>query len=46
MTGVAHLSFENELEAISRLRSFLEYIPLSNKHEAPIKPTNDDPYSV
>ena len=40
-SGVAHLAFENDIEALSRLREFFDFLPLSNKHAAPVKYTSD-----
>jgi propionyl-CoA carboxylase beta chain len=39
--GVAHLSFDNEIEALARLRTFIDYLPLSNRHPVPVKPCTD-----
>lgn len=36
-SGVASLGFENELEAFQRIREFVNYLPLSNRHSVPIK---------
>jgi propionyl-CoA carboxylase beta chain len=40
-SGVAHLAFENDVDALTRLRSFMNYLPLSNKEQAPIIKSND-----
>lgn len=42
-SGVAHLAFDNDIEALARLRDFVNYIPLSNRHEVPVLPTSDLP---
>eukprot|EP00008_Paramoeba_atlantica_P010865 CAMPEP_0201484114 /NCGR_PEP_ID=MMETSP0151_2-20130828/8312_1 /ASSEMBLY_ACC=CAM_ASM_000257 /TAXON_ID=200890 /ORGANISM="Paramoeba atlantica, Strain 621/1 / CCAP 1560/9" /LENGTH=538 /DNA_ID=CAMNT_0047867625 /DNA_START=49 /DNA_END=1665 /DNA_ORIENTATION=+ len=42
-SGVAHLSFENDVEALARLRDFVDYLPLSNKHSPPVRYTADSP---
>jgi propionyl-CoA carboxylase beta chain len=41
LSGVAHASFDNDLEALNALRMFLDYLPQSNKHPAPIRPSSD-----
>ncbi|KAJ3005156.1 UNVERIFIED_CONTAM: hypothetical protein HDU68_004730 [Siphonaria sp. JEL0065] len=43
-SGVAHLAFDNDIEALARLRDFVDFLPLSNRAEVPVKPT-DDPIS-
>ncbi|MBX7146960.1 MAG: acyl-CoA carboxylase subunit beta [Alphaproteobacteria bacterium] len=40
-SGVADLAFDNELEALLRLRRFYSYLPLSNKEKAPHYQTQD-----
>eukprot|EP00834_Sanchytrium_tribonematis_P006162 NODE_429_length_7612_cov_0.787968.p4 type:complete len:347 gc:universal NODE_429_length_7612_cov_0.787968:4756-5796(+) len=40
-SGVAHLAFENDIEAMAKLREFFDFLPLSNKHQPPIKYTSD-----
>jgi len=40
-SGVAHLSFDNDIVAISRLRTFIDFLPLSNKQPVPTRKTND-----
>ncbi|KAJ3380133.1 hypothetical protein HDU92_006161 [Lobulomyces angularis] len=42
-SGVAHLAFDNDIEALARLRDFMNYIPLSNTGEVPVLPTEDSP---
>lgn len=37
MSGVAHRSFANDVEAILALRDFMGYLPQSNKQQAPIR---------
>jgi propionyl-CoA carboxylase beta chain len=39
---VAHLAFENDVDALIRLRSFMSYLPPSNKVKGPIR-LSDDP---
>jgi propionyl-CoA carboxylase beta chain len=43
VSGVAHLSFENDIEALFELRNFINYIPLSNKDASPIRKSDDPP---
>jgi propionyl-CoA carboxylase beta chain len=40
-SGVAHGSFTNDVEALSMLRQFVDFLPLSNKHEVPVRYTED-----
>src|SRR5574343_1225438 len=40
-SGVADLAFENDVEALSMLRRFMNFIPASNKEMPPVTPTND-----
>ncbi|KAJ3065473.1 hypothetical protein HDU98_011177 [Podochytrium sp. JEL0797] len=40
-SGVAHLAFDNEIEAMAGLRDFFDFLPLSNRSEVPVKPTSD-----
>ncbi len=40
-SGVADLAFENDVEALLRLREFFDYLPLSNKEKPPLRPTRD-----
>ncbi|RKO91675.1 carboxyl transferase [Blyttiomyces helicus] len=42
-SGVAHLAFDNDVEALSRLRDFIDFLPLSNRHPVPVRPTEDSP---
>jgi propionyl-CoA carboxylase beta chain len=39
--GVAHLAFDNDIEALTKLREFVDFLPLSNKDPVPIRPTDD-----
>ena len=43
VSGVAHRSFENDIDALVKLRTFMGYIPQSNTDSAPIRPS-DDPW--
>jgi propionyl-CoA carboxylase beta chain len=40
-SGVAHGSFTNDVEALSMLRQFVDFLPLSNRHEVPVRYTED-----
>ncbi|KAG0217818.1 hypothetical protein BGX31_000112 [Mortierella sp. GBA43] len=40
-SGVAHNAFENDVEALQRLRDFIDFLPLSNREPAPIRYTDD-----
>jgi propionyl-CoA carboxylase beta chain len=40
-SGVAHLAFENDIEALARLREFIDFLPLSNREEVPQRYTAD-----
>ena len=42
-SGVAHLAFDNDLEALARLRHFIDFLPLSNRHPVPVRHTDDSP---
>ena len=40
-SGVAHLAFDNDIEALSKLREFVDFLPLSNRDSVPVRPTED-----
>lgn len=40
-SGVAHVAFENDVEALARTREFVDFLPLSNKHDVPERPCFD-----
>ncbi|NKB98495.1 MAG: methylmalonyl-CoA carboxyltransferase [Pseudomonadales bacterium] len=40
-SGVADLSFENDLEAIQRTRTFFDFLPANNREKPPRWPTED-----
>ncbi len=40
-SGVADLAFENDVEALLMLRRLYNYLPLSNREKAPVRPTGD-----
>ena len=41
--GVAHNSFENDIDALLQMRDFFNYLPLSNQDPSPIRKC-DDPW--
>ncbi len=41
VSGVAHRSFENDVDALTQLRSFMSFLPSSNKDPAPVRPCSD-----
>lgn len=43
VSGVAHKSFENDVDALLQLRTFMSFLPSSNREPAPIHPC-DDPW--
>src|SRR3546814_3996326 len=40
-SGVADVAFENDVEALTAVRDFFDYLPLSNRVEPPVRPTED-----
>src|SRR5689334_6745229 len=38
-SGVADLAFENDVEALLQTRRFLDFLPASNRHQPPVRPT-------
>ncbi|MFZ2854949.1 MAG: acyl-CoA carboxylase subunit beta [Rhodocyclaceae bacterium] len=40
-SGVADLAFENDVEALTMLRRFINYLPANNREKPPVQPTND-----
>ena len=40
-TSVADLAYENDVEALLATRRFFDFLPVSNRDEAPILPTSD-----
>jgi len=40
-SGVADLAFENDVEALSMLRRFMNFVPSSNREKPPVTPTED-----
>merc|ERR1712241_1263362 len=43
VSGVAHKSFENDIDALMQMRTLMGFLPQSNKDPAPIRPS-DDPW--
>lgn len=42
-SGVASLAFDNDIDALARVREFFDYLPLSNREKPPVRQTTDDP---
>ncbi|KAJ3277294.1 hypothetical protein HK104_003457 [Borealophlyctis nickersoniae] len=42
-SGVAHLAFDNDVEALAKLREFIDFLPLSSRSEVPKRLTQDSP---
>src|SRR3954465_15310884 len=40
-SGVADIAFENDIEALLATRDFFDFLPLSNRHPLPERPTED-----
>jgi len=40
-SGVAHAAFENDIEALAKLREFIDFLPLSNSSGAVVRHTYD-----
>src|SRR3712207_9064684 len=40
-SGVADVAFENDIEALLATRDFFDFLPLSNRHEGPARPSSD-----
>jgi propionyl-CoA carboxylase beta chain len=40
-SGVADLAFKNDIEALLQVREFFNFMPLSNRHDVPQRPTKD-----
>lgn len=41
LSGVAHLAFDHDVEALQRLREFIDFLPLSNRAGTPLRFTED-----
>ncbi|KAJ3035103.1 hypothetical protein HDV00_004325 [Rhizophlyctis rosea] len=40
-SGVAHLAFDNDIDALLKLREFVDFLPLSSQSEVPKRTTDD-----
>ena len=40
-SGVADVAFENDIDALLSARDFFDFLPLSNRHDLPTRPTED-----
>jgi propionyl-CoA carboxylase beta chain len=40
-SGVADVAFENDVDALLATREFFDFLPLSNRHELPERPSDD-----
>jgi propionyl-CoA carboxylase beta chain len=40
-SGVADVAFENDIEALLATRDFVDFLPLSNRHDLPERPSSD-----
>lgn len=40
-SGVADLAFDNDIEALLEVRRFFNFLPLSNRHQPPLRITSD-----
>jgi len=40
-SGVADVAFENDIDALLAVRDFVDFLPRSNRHELPERPTTD-----
>jgi propionyl-CoA carboxylase beta chain len=40
-SGVADVAFENDIDALLATREFFDFLPLSNRHDSPERPTDD-----
>ena len=45
-SSVADGAYENDVEAIAETRRFIDFLPLSNREKAPVRPFFDDPARV
>ena len=45
-SGVADGAFDNDIEALIQMRRLIDFLPLSNREEAPKRPSFDDPDRV
>ena len=42
-SGVADLAFDNDVQALSEIRRFVDFLPLSNREKPPVRPSLDEP---
>src|SRR5690348_12268046 len=40
-SGVADVAFENDIDALLATRDFFDFLPLSNRHDLPTRPSDD-----
>ena len=40
-SGVADLAFDNDVQALSEVRRFFDFLPASNRQKPPLRPTDD-----
>jgi propionyl-CoA carboxylase beta chain len=40
-SGVADVAFENDIDALLATRDFFDFLPLSNRHDLPVRPSAD-----
>ena len=40
-SGVAHLAFENDVDALKKTREFIDFLPTSNRAKPPVRETSD-----
>ena len=45
-SGVADLAFENDVEALLQTRRFVDFLPVSNRDQPPLRPTEDSPERI
>jgi propionyl-CoA carboxylase beta chain len=45
-SGVADLAFENDVDALLSTRRFIDFLPVSNKAQPPVRPTADSPERI
>lgn len=43
VSGVAHLAFENDCDALNQLRYFMNFLPQSNRADGPLVRASSDP---
>ena len=43
VSGVSHGQFDNDVSAMKQIRELYEFLPLNNRSEIPVKPTEDVP---